>query len=96
MKIFELRYFANHYANGGNWTHVVKVSDGNDTVIALEENKAADVKSKMGWYLSGKSLDGLLFAMKYRNDFTCSLLLSPNECEFLKENVRMQTYQHRH
>lgn len=99
MKKFQLNYFANMYSNGGNWTHIVTVYDDENSqtiVIKLEEDRATDVKKKMQPYLSGNSLMGLIESMKWRQDYNCSLLLSGNDCEFLKSKADMQTYYPRH
>lgn len=95
MKKFQLSYYANHYANGGNWTHIVKVWDEENREnmpIALEDDRATDIKRKLQPYLSGNSLMGLTDSMKYRTDYQCSLLLSDRDCEFLKSKPEMQTY----
>lgn len=99
MKKYQLRYFANHYANGGNWTHIVTVYDEENRqneIIKLEDDRATDVKRKLQPFLSGTSLMSLAAAMKYRQDYHCSLLLSNNDCEYLKSRPEMQTYAPRH
>ena len=99
MKQYQLHYFANHYSNGGNWTHIVTVYDEETRqteILKLEDDRAADVKRKLQPYLSGNSLMGLAESMKYRQDYYCSLLLSSNDCEYLKSKPEMQTYYPRH
>jgi hypothetical protein len=98
MKIYKLKYFANHYANGGNWTHILEVykEDGQVTIFKLEDDKAIDVKRKVTGILSGNNLMCLAAAMKYREDFYCSLLLSDRDVENLRNDATMNTYYQRH
>ena len=98
MKIYKLRYFANYYANGGNWTHIVEIyeEETGGSICKLEEDRATEVKRKVQGFISGNSLISLAACMKYREDFYCSLLLSANDVDYLKSNADMNTYYPRH
>jgi hypothetical protein len=94
MKIYSLKYFANHYSNGGNWTHILEIyeEESGNSVCKLEDDRATDVKRKVVGFISGNNLMCLSTAMKYREDFYCSLLLSNKDVEYLKSNPEMNTY----
>jgi hypothetical protein len=94
MTIYTFRYFANRYANGGNWTHIAEIyhPETGLTVCKVEDDRATDIKRKFSPFLSGNNTLHLCDRMKYREDFCSSLLLSEKDVEYLKNDKERNTY----
>ncbi len=64
-----VRYFANHYANGGNWTHVVDLYLGkNDKLIRFELARKDLMMKIVKPVLTKGQAERLNDAMKWRSD----------------------------
>ena len=64
-----VRYFANHYANGGNWTHIVDLYYAiDDKLIRFELARATHIMKVVKPVLSKEQQERLKDAMKWRDD----------------------------
>lgn len=68
-----ITYFANHYSNGGNWTHVLDIYCSIDDYIGsrsvrFELHRATHILRILKGTISKRQKELLQYAMKYRED----------------------------
>ena len=68
-----IRYFANHYSNSGNWTHIVDIYNdinefNNNLRVRLELYRADHILKVLRPALSNIQKERLKMAMKWRED----------------------------